>query len=187
MAQIVDTRNAGGEFVVLGDALTLPTASNASQPSQGSLRYNPVGANGTGAIEMYISTLLGGWTALAASGAAVSSGAGPIGLTLGETGWLLSAGLTISGDLTVRGNVASQNAHVNADTATKLATAMSLSVTGDVAGAVTFDGSSPTTLALSMANVITVAGVYTQVTVDPFGRVINGANTTDFFVDCGDY
>lgn len=71
MAQIVDTRYAGGEFVVLGDALTLPTASNASTPSQGSLRYNP----DSGAVEVYVSAVLG-WTPL---GGAPGTGGPPMG------------------------------------------------------------------------------------------------------------
>ncbi|CAM6054928.1 unnamed protein product [Sphagnum tenellum] len=49
MAHVVDTRSGGGEFVVLGDAFTLPSSSNASTPPQGSLRFNPV----TQAIETY--------------------------------------------------------------------------------------------------------------------------------------
>jgi hypothetical protein len=63
MAHIVDTRSAGGEFVVLGDALTLPTSSIASSPMQGSLRFNPV----SNAVEYY-NPAISQWDALSAGG-----------------------------------------------------------------------------------------------------------------------
>ncbi len=49
MAHLIDTRNAGGEFVVLGDVLTLPSSSNATLPLPGSIRFNPT----TGNVEFF--------------------------------------------------------------------------------------------------------------------------------------
>lgn len=64
----------------------------------------------------------------------------------------------------------------NAATATKLATARTLSVAGDVTGSASFDGSANASLNATLANSGVTAGTYTKVTVDAKGRVTNGTN-----------
>jgi hypothetical protein len=97
MAHIVDTRSAGGEFVVLGDSLTLPTSSNATNPSQGSLRFNPI----TQAIEFY-NTTGSGWTIIgnSASGNFTSSNYVPL---IGNS--VISGNITVNGYLNVTGGI----------------------------------------------------------------------------------
>jgi cytoskeletal protein CcmA (bactofilin family) len=58
----------------------------------------------------------------------------------------------------------------------QLATPRTISVTGDAAWSVSFDGSANTTGALTLANTGVAAGTYDQVTVDPKGRVTAGTN-----------
>jgi hypothetical protein len=42
MAQVVDVRSSGGEFIILGGALALPSSANpVSSPVAGSIRYDP--------------------------------------------------------------------------------------------------------------------------------------------------
>lgn len=66
----------------------------------------------------------------------------------------------------------------NADTATKLATARSISATGDASWTVSFDGSGNATAAMALANSGVGAGTYRSVTVDVKGRVTAGTNPT---------
>lgn len=61
----------------------------------------------------------------------------------------------------------------NASTASKLATARTISATGDATGSTTFDGSVNSSMALALASVGT-AGTYTKVTTDAKGRVTSG-------------
>jgi hypothetical protein len=63
-------------------------------------------------------------------------------------------------------------------TATKWASAMTLSATSDVTGSVSFDGSTASTLALTLANTGVTAGTYFKTTVDAKGRVTSGVNPT---------
>jgi hypothetical protein len=63
----------------------------------------------------------------------------------------------------------------NADTATKLATARSISTTGDATWTVSFDGSANATAAITLANVVT-AGTGTKVTYNAKG-LITGSTT----------
>jgi hypothetical protein len=70
----------------------------------------------------------------------------------------------------------------NASTATKLATARTISITGDATWTVTFDGSANVTSALTLANSGVTAGTYgsassvAQVTFDAKGRATAAAN-----------
>ena len=69
------------------------------------------------------------------------------------------------------------NADGNAGTATKLATARSIAMTGDVTWSITsFDGSANVTAAATLANSGVTAGTYAKVTVDAKGRVTAGAS-----------
>ncbi|RAU96846.1 hypothetical protein [Paenibacillus sp. YN15] len=58
-----------------------------------------------------------------------------------------------------------------AETATKLATARNIAITGDGTASTSFDGSANATLALVLANSGATAGTYTKVTIDAKGRV----------------
>lgn len=61
----------------------------------------------------------------------------------------------------------------NISTATKLATARNIGLSGDASGTASFDGSADATVAVTLANTGVTAGVYTtaNVTVDAKGRV----------------
>lgn len=63
-----------------------------------------------------------------------------------------------------------------ADTALRLATARTLSLTGDGSGSVAFDGSSDAAIPLTLSNTGVSAGTYPKVTVDGKGRVIAGSS-----------
>ena len=66
-----------------------------------------------------------------------------------------------------------------ADSAMKLSTARSISMTGDVTWSISsFDGSANVTAVGTLANSGVTAGVYRSVTVDAKGRVTAGANPT---------
>lgn len=64
----------------------------------------------------------------------------------------------------------------NAATATKLANARSITLSGDASGSTTFDGSANRTIAVTLANSGVSAGTYPKVTVDAKGRVTSGAS-----------
>lgn len=66
----------------------------------------------------------------------------------------------------------------NADTATKLATARTISLTSDVTGSVSFDGSANVSITTTLSNSGVTAGTYTSVTVNAKGRVTAGTNPT---------
>ncbi|MDD3012628.1 MAG: phage tail protein [Candidatus Gastranaerophilales bacterium] len=66
----------------------------------------------------------------------------------------------------------------NAATATKIQTARTISLTGDVTGSVSFDGSANAAIASTLANSGATAGTYKSVTVDAKGRVTTGTNPT---------
>ncbi len=62
----------------------------------------------------------------------------------------------------------------SADEADKLATARSISATGDATGTTSFDGSADVSMALTLANSGVTAGTYTKITVDAKGRATAG-------------
>jgi hypothetical protein len=64
---------------------------------------------------------------------------------------------------------------------------MSLSLIGDVFGSISFDGSLPATIAVSLIRGLVDPGTYVQVSVDDTGRVINGVALANLVVDCGIY
>ena len=63
-----------------------------------------------------------------------------------------------------------------ADTALRLATARTLSLTGDGSGSVAFDGSGDAAIPLTLSNTGVSAGIYPKVTVDGKGRVTAGSS-----------
>lgn len=64
----------------------------------------------------------------------------------------------------------------NAETASRLATARSISLTGDAAGSTMFDGSANKSIAVTLSNSGVTAGTYPKVTVDAKGRVTGGSD-----------
>lgn len=64
------------------------------------------------------------------------------------------------------------------DAATRLATARTISLTTDVTGSVSFDGTANVSIATTLANSGVTAGTYKSVTVDVKGRVTAGSNPT---------
>lgn len=70
------------------------------------------------------------------------------------------------------------NADGNAASATKLQTARTISLTGDVTGSVNFDGSGNASMTTTKKNSGVVAGTYRSVTVDAKGDVTAGTNPT---------
>lgn len=66
----------------------------------------------------------------------------------------------------------------NAPTATRLATARTLAITGDGTGQASFDGSANANIDLTLANSGVTAGSYNSVTVDAKGRVTRGLTQT---------
>ncbi len=68
------------------------------------------------------------------------------------------------------------NADGNAATATKLQTARTISLSGDVSGSVSFDGSANAAISTALSNTGVAAGTYTKLTVDSKGRATAGTN-----------
>ncbi|MNB96350.1 hypothetical protein D3C75_435490 [compost metagenome] len=66
----------------------------------------------------------------------------------------------------------------NSATTTKLATARTISTTGDATGSASFDGSTNASITLTLANSGVSTGTYSKVTVDAKGRVTAGSNIT---------
>ena len=90
MGYIVDTRSAGGEFIILGDSFTLPTSNSViANPLQGSLRYNPISGN----IEFFTPTSEA-WTS-------IGSGSADSVPLVGDS--VITGNVVINGSLTVTG------------------------------------------------------------------------------------
>lgn len=66
----------------------------------------------------------------------------------------------------------------NVDTATKLQTGRTISISGDAIGSTTFDGSQNSTINIVLANSGVTQGTYTKLTVDAKGRVTSATNLT---------
>ncbi len=98
MAQIVDVRSSGGDFVIVGGALSLPTSGNSvTSPLAGSIRFNTT----TAALELYNGTL---WVAATGSGSGVVSFNGRTGgVTLTSSDITNALGFTPLGSSTSLG------------------------------------------------------------------------------------
>jgi len=66
----------------------------------------------------------------------------------------------------------------NAETADKLKTARTISLTGDATGSASFDGSANAAITVILANSGVSAGTYTKLTVDAKGRVTSATQIT---------
>lgn len=73
-----------------------------------------------------------------------------------------------------KAEVAAMVGAANSATATKLATARNIDLTGDASGSTSFDGSANVEIAVVLADTGVTAGQYTKVTVDSKGRVTAG-------------
>ena len=135
-------------FLQLTENFASASTPADSKTLQGQLWFN------TSDLNLYVKTAAATWNQLV-----LANGSG----TITATGF--------NGPLT--GNVTG-----NADTATKLATARAISITGDATWSVNFDGSSPASGALTLANTAVAAGSYTNanITVDSKGRITSASN-----------
>ena len=87
----------------------------------------------------------------------------------------LSNYVTLDGAQTISGEKTfSKTIKGNAQTASKLASAKKISISGDGTGSADFDGSTNATITLSLANSGVSAGTFTKLTVDAKGRVTKG-------------
>ena len=109
-------------------------------------------------------TTLAGYGITDAAGIASTFYVGTTALALNRS----SGAVALTGITSIDGNSA---------TATKLATARTISLSTDATGSVSFDGSANATLAVTLANSGVTAGTYNNVTVDAKGRVTAGSNT----------
>ncbi len=89
----------------------------------------------------------------------------------------LSSNQTVAGVKTFSSTI-SGSVDGNAGTATKLATARSISMTGDGTWTVNFDGSGNVTAAMTLANSGVTAGTYTKVTVNAKGLATSGGTAS---------
>jgi phage-related tail fiber protein len=89
----------------------------------------------------------------------------------------LTGAQTIAGAKTFSSTI-SGSIDGNAGTATKLATARSISMTGDGTWTVNFDGSGNATAAMTLENSGVTAGTYTKITVNAKGLATSGAQAS---------
>lgn len=99
----------------------------------------------------------------------------------------LSSNQTIGGTKTFS-NTISGSVDGNAGTATKLATARTLALSGDATGSASFDGSANATIAATLATVNSNVGTFTKVTVNGKGLVTAAvqASRSDLSAPTGD-
>lgn len=95
-------------------------------------------------------------------------------LEAGEPAFSLDTGKLYIGDGTDKVLINPDQA--NAETATKLKTARTITLTGDATGSTTFDGSANVSIAVTQKNSGVTAGTYTKVTVDAKGNVTAGTS-----------
>jgi hypothetical protein len=168
----IDLRNSGGNLVILGGAIALPTADfSVVSPEQGSIRWNNI----TQGVEYYAS---GTWTALNYGGVnfvglwnastnnpTLVSGTGNKGnyYKVSVAGNTLLDGISnwfVGDSVVFDGTAWDKLAGTDFPT---------IALTGDATG------SGTTSIAVTLASIVT-AGTYTKVTVDTKGRVTLGAS-----------
>ncbi|MNO47371.1 hypothetical protein D3C76_376860 [compost metagenome] len=101
-----------------------------------------------------------------------------LNLQEGEPGFVVDTGKLLIGD-GQGNNVVINPDQANAETATKLKTPRTISITGDgTATSSPFDGSANATMSLVLANTGTAAGTFTKFTVDAKGRITSAVLLT---------
>lgn len=117
---------------------------------------------------------------------------GTVGIANGGTGAATAAGARAALDVPTTAGVGASGIWAigisgNAASATKLATARTISLTGDVSGSVSFDGSENAPITATLANSGVTAGTYgsgtsfPSLTVDAKGRITAASNTAIAF------
>lgn len=155
----IKRRAAGG---AAGAPASLANAELAFNEQDNTLYYG-TGTGGAGGTATSVIAIAGAGAFVATTGAQTIAGA-------------KTFSSTISGSI-----------DGNAGTATKLASARTLGLSGDVTGTVSFDGSANATIAATLANSGVTAGTYGsatqvgQVTVDAKGRVTAASNVAITF------
>ena len=198
MAHVIDTRNSTDAFlVVLGDALTLPTANSNSTPLQGSLRFNP--NNNT--VETYYPNL-SIWAPISNGSVTVTGGNGTVtSITIAGANGIGVANPTI----TTNGTVTVELNDTGVTPGTYTLSTVTVDATGRITAAASGGGSNGTVTSITIvgangigvanptvttSGTITVelndtgvsAGTYTlsTVTIDATGRItsaVNGVST----------
>ena len=196
------TLDADGGDIMLQDGGTdfgkLTNRSNQLSIYSGtveSLRLNGADVDALGTLDVTGNTTVGGTlgvtgnTSISAGNLTVNTGNVSIGGTLGVTGTItgsLSGGVTgnVTGDLTgnVTGNVVGNvtgDLTGNADTATTLETARTISLTGDVSGSTNFDGSGNVSITAVIADdshnhVVGNIDGLSEYIADTVGAMVNG-------------
>ena len=107
-----------------------------------------------------------------------SANLGSLALAPGEPAVALDTMKMLVGDSNGKPVVINPDATGKADTADKLTTARTISLSGDVTGSANFDGSANAPVTATLANSGVTAGTYPKVTVDAKGRVTGGSNLT---------
>ncbi len=99
-------------------------------------------------------------------------------LEAGEPAFILDTGKLYIGDGTNKVLI-NPDPSSNAATATKLQTARTISLTGDVTGTVSFDGSANVSISTAYKNSGVTAGTYTKTTVDAKGNITAGTTLSE--------
>ena len=95
-----------------------------------------------------------------------------LSLNAGEPAFVLDTGKLYIGNGTDK--VLINPDITNVDSSNKLATARTISLTGDITGSVSFDGSSNVSITTAYKNSGVTAGTYPKVTVDAKGNITSG-------------
>jgi len=99
----------------------------------------------------------------------------PVGANIGNVGTLSATAINVG---TLTASLISGTISGTAATASALATPVTITLSGDIAGSTSFNGASNVSITSSLATTGVVLGTYTQVSVDMKGRVLAGFSPT---------